>query len=684
MRRLLVGLAVLVLLVIAAPIVIPLVVPFETYQGRLTALVKQATGRDLEIGGPVKLSVLPALELEANDVSFANAPDASAPDMVKLRQLRMRLQLLPLLHGAVVVRRLVLVQPVIALEVDKAGHPNWVFGPAAAPSAAPAPGKAEPTAAGGRLSISGLAVRETRLSDGQISYIDQRTGKTEQLDSINMTLSQHSLGSALAGEGSAVWNGESVTLAISIDKPQALLDGAESQVGIKLAAAPITLNFSGRVTGLPSVELGGVIDLETKSVRQLAKWAGSPITSSGDGLGPLAIRGTVAIAGTKISLSDADLSLDAIKAKGSVSIDNAGARPVVTGKLDVDKLDLNPYLLRETAPTAQPAMAGGPVSAPSAAAQTGRSDMSIGVSPLKLADVDFDLEVGAIVYRQFQIGASAIGIRVKDGRLTAEPSRMALYRGNGRGTVTVDGSGAVPTVGLNLTLAQVQIAPLAQAATGSNQLTGTGNLDIAVTGRGTSERDFIRTLNGRGALSLANGQIEGVDLPALAQSTAKIERDFIRTLNVSDTLNLLARGQISKIAPLALVENTAKSFVGGGNTSNFTALTATCAVTNGVLRNNDLQLRLGAVPMTGAGTVDLRTGAVDYRVNVKLGEGVAVPIQVNGTWDNLSYRPDLTAMLAQTPGNVLSVLKSGGGSVGQGLKGAGQDAIGVLKGIFGK
>ncbi len=41
---------------------------------------------------------------------------------------------------------------------------------------------------------------------------------------------------------------------------------------------------------------------------------------------------------------------------------------------------------------------------------------------------------------------------------------MSLYRGSGHGKVTVDGSGVVPTIGLNVALTQVQIAPLAQAA----------------------------------------------------------------------------------------------------------------------------------------------------------------------------------------------------------------------------
>jgi AsmA protein len=690
MRRLLIGLAVLVVLVIAAAIVIPLIVPVAAYEGQVIALVKQATGRDLKIAGPVKLSLLPTLALEADDVCFTNPPGARRPQMVELKQLRLQLQLWPLLHGAVAVSRLVLVEPVIALEVDKTGHPNWVFGPAA-PSAAPARGEAGPAAAGGGPGISGLTLRNVRLIDGKISYIDQRAGKAQQLDSINMTMSLRSHGSPFAAAGSAVWHGARVTLALSIDQPRALLDGADSQVAIKLAAAPMTLDFSGRVAGLPSATLGGVIDLKTKSVRQFAQWAGSPITLGGAGLGPLAITGTVAMAGAKISFTDADLSLDAIKAKGSVSIDTAGARPMVTGKLDVDKLDLDPYLSPETASTARLAAAGGPAPSPSSVAQSGRSDVPIKVSPLKLADVDFDLELGGVVYRQFQVGASALGIRVKDGRFTADLRRMALYRGNGHGKVTVDGNGAVPSVGLDVALTQVQIEPLAQAAIGNDRLTGIGNLDIAVTARGKSQRDFISTLSGRGAVSLAGGQIRGVDLLALAESAAKIERGLIGTLDVAGALDLLAHGQIRGVNPLALAESAAKGLVGGGNTTKFGTLTATCTVTNGLLRNNDLRLNSGIVPMTGAGIVDLRTHAVDYRVSLQLPGGVAVPIQVSGTWDHPNYRPDLAAMLAQTPANALAILKSGGASVGrslegvgQSLKGVGQGAVGALKGIFGK
>ncbi len=76
MRKLLVGLGVLVVLLVAAAVIIPFAVPVEVYSARVAALVKQATGRELKIAGPVRFSVLPVLALEANDVSVANMPGA--------------------------------------------------------------------------------------------------------------------------------------------------------------------------------------------------------------------------------------------------------------------------------------------------------------------------------------------------------------------------------------------------------------------------------------------------------------------------------------------------------------------------------------------------------------------------------------------------------------------------------
>ena len=541
MRKLLVGLAVPVVVIITAVIIIPFVLPVEAYKDRLIALVKQAMGRELQIAGPVRLSLLPALTIEANDVSFGNAPSALAPQMARLKELRIELRLLPLFHHGLVVDRLVLVEPVISLELDKAGHFNWVLSQAATSSPVPAGGKAGPAATAGGWGISSLELGEVRIIDGKIDYSDQRTGEAEQLNNVDTTLTLRN-GGPLVAQGSAVWHGERVTLALDLGQPRLLLDGSESQVDIKLAATPTTFGFSGRVAGLPPARLAGTIDLEAKSARELAKWLGSPIALTTRGLGPLELRSMLTISGSMISLSDLSLALDATK--GSASIDAAGVRPVVTAKLAIDKLDLDTYLPSASAPTAQPVAAPGPHPAPSPATQGGQRNALTGASPLELADVDFDLEIGSIAYERFQIGASTLGLHVRDGRISADLRRLALYQGSGHGRVTVDPTSSVPSIGLDLALMGVAIEPLAQAMVDSNRFSGTGNFDIAVSARGRSEQDLVRSLYGSGRLSLANGRIDGVDLLKLAKSAAKIWRDLIGTLDVAGAPTARSRGSI--------------------------------------------------------------------------------------------------------------------------------------------
>jgi AsmA protein len=119
------------------------------------------------------------------------------------------------------------------------------------------------------------------------------------------------------------------------------------------------------------------------------------------------------------------------------------------------------------------------------------------------------------------------------------------------------------------------------------------------------------------------------------------------------------------------------SAIGGNNATDFGALTGTYTIANGILKNNDLKLTSPEVPMTGAGTVDLPQRQVNYRLTPNVAGLLAVPVDVTGPWDNLSYRPDLAGIakgLAQDPGKALDLLKNGGSG------GAG----GLLKGLLGK
>jgi AsmA protein len=642
-KRLLIAIAVLVVLVIAAAVAIPFFIPTDTYTSKLIAAVKSSTGRDLRIDGKVSFTLFPTLGLEANTVSFANPPGAASKDMATLGKLQVALQVLPLLHKDIAIKRLVLVDPVIDLEVDKQGRPNWQFSEA---SATPAPAKQpQPVApaGGGASSLSDLHLDDVRLVNGRVTYLDQRSGAKQELSEIGMTVSLPSLDGPFSANGAATYRNEKMTLAASLAKPRAFMDGKVSAAALKLSAKPISFDFKGEGAGSTPPKLDGTVDLQVPSVRGLAAWAGQPLKLPGTGFGPLGISGKVSMAGSKIAFSDAKLKLDDMNAKGALALDSGGARPALKGQLDVDKLDANPYLppekeAKKEAPAAGKGGAGG------AAAKSDWSDDPIDLTPLKAADVDFSLSAGGLQYRKIQVGKSALGLKLVNGRFEADLTELALYKGAGKGKVVLDGSGAVPGVEADFNLSGVQIQPLLHDAADLDRVSGTGGFTTAITGHGKSQREIIGALNGKGDLNFANGVIKGLNL-------------------------------------VGMVKNVAASFQGaqsGADQTDFSNLTGTYTITNGILRNTDLQLKSAEVPMTGAGTVDLPHRSVDYKITPKIAGAIAVPVVIKGPWDNLSYQPDLAGMV----GDPSKLLQKGEKGVGDALKNP-PKVDDVLKGLLG-
>jgi AsmA protein len=386
------------------------------------------------------------------------------------------------------------------------------------------------------------------------------------------------------------------------------------------------------------------------SVRGFAQWVGVPFDAPGTGFGALRIAGKIAAAAQKIAFTEATLALDAMTATGTLTLDTHGSRPNLAGRLDIDKLDVNPYL-----PPAQGAAPGTPTSpaeaapapseaspSPPAANASGWSDAPIELSGLKVADADFDLTANAILYRKIEIGKSALAMHLKDGRLEADLTEMELYQGKGQGNVVVDGSATTPAVAAKFNLSAIAIQPMLRDAAAFQRLTGVGGFVLDVSGHGRSEREIVASLAGKGSLDLADGKIEGVNFVAFMKNMA----------------TAVTGGQ------------------GGANETEFGALTGTYTISEGILHNNDLKLTSPELPMSGAGTVDLPLRQVDYTLTPSIAGLIAVPVSITGSWDDLSYRPDLSAMgktLIQQPGKAYDL-----------LKGEGSGAKDILKGLLGR
>lgn len=628
MKKLLIGLAVVVVLllavVVAAPFVAPLLISVDTYKEQIAQAAKDATGRELVIAGDLELSFLPRLEIEARDVSFANAAGASEPEMVSLDQLLIQLQILPLLLGEVKVDSFVLVQPVIHLEVDKNGRANWQFqgGPADEASA----GETQESS-GGAPELAELSLGDVRLERGKLTYADAQTGRTEELSDINMALSLLNMESPFGAEGSVVWNGEQVTLIIEGDQLRSLVEGDATPLKMSIESRPLNLAYDGRVIAGDIPKVAGRVDLNVPSIRELADWTGNPLETGGGGLNLLTIKGQVTVTGPEYAFTSAEIELDNMFATGDFSADTGGAKVYAKGRLDVDQLDLNTYLPPEGAGIAdEPTVPEG---------EPTWSTEPIDLSGLAGINADFDLTVGAIKVREIKIDRSALSLSLKDGVLVTDLTELRLYGGQGKGRIELDGSGSVPAVEQSFSIKGVRASPLLMDLAKFPDMEGTGDLEISVKAQGVNQDAMVKSMNGEGNFKFLDGAITGFNLAAMARDVKSAFQN-----------------------PKA--DRTQKT--------DFAELSATFDIQDGTLSNNDLLLLNPLLRARGSGTANMPKRTLDYRFVPKLvgsieGQGssadeggVSVPILVKGPWHAIRFQPDVEGIVSdvvEDPGKAL-------------------------------
>ncbi len=668
LRILIGGLAGLVIVILAAMILLPLLVPVGLVRDRIILVVKQSTGRDLAIKGALSISYFPIVGVTAKDVSLSNAPWAGAQPMLSLASLKIGVRILPLLSGRLELADFVLESPTILLAIDRQGRGNWQFAPTpvaaqaahanARASSAP-PNAASPAAqpAESRNGIPEIALGDVHIDHGHLTYIDGVAGKTEQVEDVNLKMALPNLDAPLTATGSAQWRGKMVNLTLHVAAPRPVIDGAGGPVDVALDSDMVKLAFDGKAALAPATHLDGAIDLSAPSLRALLGWAvvPAPALPGKDTFGALSFKGKVTMNGSRIALSELALSLDSIKTTGALTLDTGGVRPKLSGSLAFDALDVNPYLAPAapaahggaTSPAANPAPAPA-VPRPRGETESGWSTEPIDLSGLKSADLDLSIAAKSIAFRKFDIGRSALKLTLTGGRFTADLSQLSLYSGTVTGKVTVDGTAPAAAVTANLGLDKVEAEPLLKAAADTDQVHGALALSTTVTASGGSERALVSSLNGNGRFGLSHGVIEGVDLVGLIQ------------------------GALSSV--------TGGVVGGSGGKTDISNAGGTFTITKGILKNTDLKLDAPLLTATGAGTVDIPDKRVDYRLEPKLVSSLSVPVIVSGSWSDIGWRPDLQGLVVNNIDNAGQLL----GRSGKALSSPVDKVLNGLGGLFGK
>jgi AsmA protein len=197
---------------------------------------------------------------------------------------------------------------------------------------------------------------------------------------------------------------------------------------------------------------------------------------------------------------------------------------------------------------------------------------------------------------------------------------------------------------------------------------------LDVTTVGVTPDALKRALGGTAKLALKDGAVKGVDIPGA-----------IRTAQ-------------SMLGSKRALEQQAQ----GGRQTDFTELTGSFVIKNGVAHNDDLQGKSPLLRLGGVGDIDIGAGAMDYTVKASVvatstGQGgkdlarvagVTVPVQITGPFDNLKYTVDVGALAAGAAQDALSrelERRLGGGRAGKSQAQPGGGGVeDALRGLFGR
>jgi AsmA protein len=424
MRRIIRIGAIVIVALVAVAVALVLLIPVDVYRSPIEQAGEAATGRALHLRGPLGFTIYPEIGISVSDVTFANAPGSRDPEMVTVGRLIVGVRLLPLLSKRVEVTRLVLEKPVIHLEVAKDGTGNWAL-------TAVKPQTTDQGAGSANFSLSNL-----RIQDGTLSYFDARTGKSRELDNVDVAIDTTSLDEPFAVTGAATFKGQKLQLAAKLANLGAALKQTETPASLSISSDTIKVNLDGAVGGKTTA--AGKLHLESPSLRQFASWMDVPLPA-GKGLGALTLDATVVVEPGTFSATTMKLTLDGMNLVGDLQLMTGGPKPAIRGKLSIDRLDLNPYIAAETGTTTA-------ANAKPAAADAGWSDTPISFEILKAMNADLALNVDRLLLRNLEVQKAQIAVKLQDGVLNSDLQNIVLYDGTGKGALVVDASRDTPSI----------------------------------------------------------------------------------------------------------------------------------------------------------------------------------------------------------------------------------------------
>lgn len=438
MRKLLIAVLAVLGVLLAAVLVLPAVIDWNSHKGMIAARISAATGRAVALDGDISLSLFPTPKVSVAGARLANPPGFALPDMATLKRLDVTVALMPLLGGRVQVESLTFIEPVFVFETATTGAFNWEFdGPRPTPAISD-------TGAGGRF-VPMVSFDEVTIEKGTVLYRDDRTGKEEKAEALNARVVAASLAGPFQMNGTFRLRGVPVRGEVTTGR---FTEGAAVPVRAALAfpETETTLRFAGIAAAAQGGGTRAQGDLRAEGANLATALAPFGVDARVmERLGhAFSLRAAVEGAGDLLAFNSLEMQVGDTRASGSASLDT-GDHPRAKLALTLNRLDLDALLAATGKPSAAQPSRGRPAPAAEPSRTAGGFELPKGVSAEAAIVAEAVTFNGALV-RQARLEAS-----LADGVVTIE--RVAAQLPGGSDVVaggTLSASAGQPVLDLRL------------------------------------------------------------------------------------------------------------------------------------------------------------------------------------------------------------------------------------------
>ena len=605
------GLVALLVLIVVA---VWLFVNPNDYKDRIVREVKIATGRDLALPGAIKLSVFPWVALELGPASLGNPGGFSGPQFMSVQHVALRVKLLPLLHKNLQIGRIEVDQLDLHLFKNSQGKGNWEdFGKQSTPATGPDNARAP----SGSIfeSLAGIVVSSSRISYDTLNITDVNL---DVGDVTHRPAGPYGL-SDLSLTGKLKSNTGAPDLPFKFTTAALALDLAAQTFRAPMATAQFgSAKLSGSLTGeqiIDSPAFSGELTLEPVALRELMSELGVtlPKTRDAQAFSRLSAKTDFHYTAKSIQFPTLEGQLDDSRLHGSAGLTDLDTK-ATNFALALDHIDIDRYRSpRESAPV--PAAPEKPAELPTSA--------------LKPLEVHGTFVIGSAKFSGLTFSDLSLTLVAHDGLIQLSALKARVYGGEYAGDIAYDIRGAEPQLRLSQQLTGIDMTPLLKDAVNSQRLSGHGNANATLAGHGLTSRALVKSLSGRMALNLANGAIEGVDLGyEIGVAQALLKRQ-----------------------PLPAGANTRHT--------KFDAFKMSATIADGVAKTDDLTIATPYLRVTGQGTTNLASEAIDLKLVATVLKAPAdstaadlsplmlaqIPVSVTGTAGQPKVRPDVQGIL---------------------------------------